>query len=39
MKEGLPVRGFFNRARVFGFILLGIAIIIIGLLAFEYYNG
>lgn len=39
MKEGMPVRGFYTRAKVFGFIVLGIVIIIMVLIALEYYNG
>jgi hypothetical protein len=39
MKEGMPVRGFYKRAKIFGFVVLGIVIIIMGLVALDFYNG
>lgn len=38
MKENMPVRGYFNRAKVFGYVLLGIAVIIISYLIYSFFT-
>lgn len=39
MKGSMPVKGFYKRAKIFGFIVLAIVIIIMGIIALDYYNG
>lgn len=38
MKENMPVRGYFNRAKVFGYVLLVIAVLIVSYLAYHFFT-
>lgn len=37
MKENMPVRGYFNRAKVFGYVLLAIAVIIVLYFTYNFF--
>jgi|GEM_PF-902136 len=37
MKENMPVRGYFTRAKVFGYVLLLIGIAILSFLSYHFF--
>lgn len=38
MKDNMPVRGYFNRAKVFGYVLLAITIFIVSYLSYQFFT-
>ncbi len=38
MKDNMPVRGYFTRAKVFGYVLVGIAILIVSYLSYHFFT-
>lgn len=38
MKENMPVRGYFTRAKVFGYVLLAIGIFIASYLSYHFFT-
>lgn len=38
MKDNMPVRGYFTRAKVFGYVLLAIAVLIVLYLSYTFFT-
>ena len=38
MKENMPVRGYFARARMFGLVLLAIALFVIAYFSYQFFT-
>ncbi len=39
MKKQFPLKSYFNRARIFGYVLILIVVIIAGYLLVTFFNG
>lgn len=38
MKDNMPVRGYFTRAKVFGYVILAIAVLIVSYLSYHFFT-
>jgi thiol:disulfide interchange protein len=38
MKDNMPVRGYFTRAKIFGYVLLAIAVFIVSILSYHFFT-
>lgn len=38
MKDNMPVRGYFTRAKVFGYVILAIAVLIVSYLSYQFFT-